>query len=190
LSLSIYRDKTKEQGENMAVSIRKFDSAKAIESLLFVAARLPSPSFHSVSKVLYFADKAHLQRYGRLICGDDYVAMKHGPVPSGIYDMMKFPQGRSLLPPDLEKKVLAAFDVFNGHCIRPKRAADESRLSVSEIECLNDSIRQYGNKSFAQLTELSHDQAWEGSDENVLISIEEIARTLPNAEEILEYLHA
>jgi hypothetical protein len=33
---------------------------------------------------MYFADKAHLEQYGRFICGDSYVAMK--PVPIGTYE--------------------------------------------------------------------------------------------------------
>jgi uncharacterized phage-associated protein len=174
----------------MAARVRNFDPAKAIETILFVAERLEDPTFHTVSKVLYFADKEHLQRYGRLICGDDYVAMKHGPVPSRIYDMMKFPVGRSVLPEQQANSVNEAFLVYNAYCIGPKRSADEARLSPSEIECLLDSIRQYGNKSFDELTELSHDQAWDSADENDLISVEEIARTLPNSEELLEYLRS
>jgi len=31
----------------------------------------------------------HLERYGRLIFGDTYIAMKHGRVPPGVYDMRK-----------------------------------------------------------------------------------------------------
>ncbi|MEK7221817.1 MAG: Panacea domain-containing protein, partial [Nitrospirota bacterium] len=61
----------------------RFDPDKAIQAILFVARSITGATFHQISKIIYFADKDHLQKYGRLICGDSYVAMKHGPVPSG-----------------------------------------------------------------------------------------------------------
>ena len=39
--------------------------------------------------VLLFADKKHLERYGRFITGDTYSAMENGPVPSFAYDVVK-----------------------------------------------------------------------------------------------------
>jgi uncharacterized phage-associated protein len=71
----------------------RFDPEKALNLVLYVAGEVPQATFHTISKVIYFADKLHLQRYGRLICGDSYVAMKHGLVPSEIYDMMKDVRG-------------------------------------------------------------------------------------------------
>jgi len=172
----------------MPVGVRRFDSAKALETLLYVAEHTCAPSFHSVSKLLYFADKIHLERYGRFITGDDYVAMKHGPVPSGTYDLMKAPVGRTVLPCHLMDQIEAAFDVVKNYEIRPKRAADRNRLSLSELECLDESIRNHGGKTFRALTDLSHDQAWNAADENDFIGLEQVAQTLPNASEVLEYL--
>lgn len=63
-----------------------FDPEKAVEVILYVASRVRDSGFHRVSKILYFADRDHLAMYGRFICGDSYVAMKNGPVPSGAYD--------------------------------------------------------------------------------------------------------
>ncbi|WP_409530306.1 Panacea domain-containing protein [Shinella sp.] len=44
--------------------------------------------FHAL-KTLYYADRAHLQRYGRPITGDRYIAMENGPVPSYAYNAVK-----------------------------------------------------------------------------------------------------
>ncbi len=66
-----------------------FDEDVAIEVILYIANRVPHPTFHLIFKIMYFADKAHLERYGRFICGDSYVAMRNGPVPSVTYDMLK-----------------------------------------------------------------------------------------------------
>ena len=73
----------------MPVHIKHFDRDKALEAILYIANSLHNPTFHSISKMLYLSDKLHLQDYGRLICGDSYVAMEYGPVPSAIYNMMK-----------------------------------------------------------------------------------------------------
>jgi hypothetical protein len=59
----------------------RFDAHKALEVILYVAGSVPD--MYRALKVLYFADREHLGRYGRLICGDTYVAMRLGPVPSG-----------------------------------------------------------------------------------------------------------
>src|SRR5450759_1773696 len=78
----------------MAAHARTFDRDKALEVIIYVAKNLASPSLHSISKILYLADKRHLQHFGRLICGDRYVAMEYGPVPSAVYNMMKVADGR------------------------------------------------------------------------------------------------
>jgi hypothetical protein len=38
-------------------------------------------------KLVYFADRYHLRRYGRPITGDEYLAMPYGPVASGAKDL-------------------------------------------------------------------------------------------------------
>ena len=49
-----------------------------------------------ILKTLFLADRAHLNRYGRPITFDEYVAMQDGPVPSLAYDVLKeAPIGRS-----------------------------------------------------------------------------------------------
>jgi len=42
-----------------------------------------------ILKTLFIADRAHLNRYGRPITFDQYVAMQDGPVPSLAYDVLK-----------------------------------------------------------------------------------------------------
>jgi len=85
----------------------KYDEHKAISSLLYIAGHLiglndrkVKPDLHKVFKILYFADQKHLARYGRVIVGDFYIAMDHGPVPSNMYDMVKTVRGDSIYPDD------------------------------------------------------------------------------------------
>ena len=169
-----------------AIRAQAFDSRKALEALLYLTEKAPQPSFHSVSKLFYFADKLHLQRYGRLISGDSYIAMKHGPVPSAIYDMMKAPTGRVSLPNSDE--IVGSLEVRNKWYLVALREPSLDLLSASEVECLQESVDSFGSLTFGQLTAKSHDAAWDSADQNNRISLDAIVSTLPNADELMDYL--
>jgi uncharacterized phage-associated protein len=174
----------------MSVHIKHFDRDKALEVIVFIAKHLEYPTLHSVSKMLYLADKIHLQDYGRLICGDKYIAMEYGPVPSAIYNMMKVAGKRSTIDVDCDEIILEAIEVINDRSVKARRDCNMDMLSESEVECLKKTIDEYGSKTFGQLTDITHDEAWNSAFQNNTISIEAIAMTLPNASEILNYIHA
>jgi uncharacterized phage-associated protein len=169
----------------------EFNLDKGIEAILHIAQKVDDPTFHRISKIMYFADRKHLEKYGRFICGDSYVAMKHGPVPSEIYDILKAVKADAVLslkPYEAAKKVQSAFSVQEQYEVKHLREANLDFFSESDLECLNYSIENYRDLSFDELTELSHDQAWEAANENDFIEIEQIARTLNNAEELISHL--
>jgi len=165
---------------------QRFDAGKAIEAILYVAGESPQQDIHTVLKVLFFADKHHLTRYGRLITGDSYVAMRPGPVPSGAHDIVKYARGDGRFfecAPAVE-----AFGIENDTIV-PLREADTDYLSESDLECLGEAIEQYGHLPFGELERLSHQElAYQESDPNDLISFEAFVRALPNAKDVREYL--
>lgn len=162
----------------------RFDAAKAVEVLLYIAPRCPN--LYNALKVLYFADRQHLSAHGRLICGDSYVAMSHGPVPSGAYDIIKCIRGDGVCW-WADRPIERAFDVQGNH-LAPLREAKLEFLSESDIECLDAAIKEYGSLSFGDLKKLSHDSAFHSADQNDTISVEAIARSLPEGDLLLEYL--
>lgn len=172
----------------MAAHARVFDREKALETILLIAKHLNTPTLHSVSKILYLADKRHLQDFGRLTCGDKYIAMEYGPVPSGVYDMMKVAGDRHRIDPDWDEVIKDAFEVRGGRRIKLKRQPDTALLAESEIDCIKKTIIKYGKKSFGQLTDITHDEAWRKTAEARPIPLEAIAKTLSNAEEVVAYL--
>lgn len=168
----------------MAIKCR-FNAEKAIEVLLYVAEK--APNMYNTLKVLYFADKDHLAKYGRLICDDSYVAMEHGPVPSGAYDLVKNARGDSCCFPHLQ--VPDAFKVDSSYNIMPRRKPNLDLLSESDRECLDAAISRYGHMPFPQLREISHqERAHQEADENDFISLETLVQDLPDGEDLLEYL--
>src|SRR6266540_3560826 len=113
----------------MAVVPIRFDPERALELVLYVANQLRYPTLHSVSKVVYFADREHLSRYGSLLSGDNYVAMRHGPVPSAIYNLLKAAAGRQepLIPAEFYE--LVGQSEGGGREPRAALAASQSRAS-------------------------------------------------------------
>jgi len=185
----------------MSVREYGFSPEKALESVLFIASRLQNPGIHEVLKLRYFADKIHFSEHGFLASGDQYCAMKFGPVASGTYDLLKAARG------DLNEWANSQFSTVvagalvvdrNSNSVRPQRDANLEFLSRSDIDALTRAIEQYGNMDFGARTELSHDSAWTAAwavaqEEHVgqsPMALESIAKTLENAEEVVAHIHA
>ena len=161
----------------------KFNIDIAISALLYVADTLISlhdrrckPDFHKIFKILYFADQKHILTYGRPIIGDQYIAMKDGPVPSNIYDILKIVRGDTLFCHDMDE-FKRIFDVKSNHYVYPKRKADLDELSESNLECINKSIEENKYLSFKQLRDKSHDdEAYRKATKDDKIHFDEIAK--------------
>ncbi len=154
----------------------RFKSEKSIEAILYIAQNLKHANLINISKIMYFADKAHLEKYGRFICGDSYLAMKYGPVPRETCQILNNHGNNN------------AFLIKNKFWVKPLRAASTDYFSESDLECLDNSIKQYGHLSSHQLTNLSHDLAWQAACRNDFIDIEKIVATLANADSLVDYL--
>jgi uncharacterized phage-associated protein len=162
---------------------QRFDPAKAIEAILYVSQRVSDPSFHRISKILYFADKHKLATSGGLVVADEYVAMKHGPVPSAVYNLLKSVRGDA--QSEAASAARAAFEVVERCRVRHSRSANTDYFSRADIRSLDFAIDKYGRLSFQQLTDESHDSAWDAADENDFMQLEEIARATSAPEKAL-----
>jgi uncharacterized phage-associated protein len=160
----------------------KFNQKKTVEAILYITQKYAD--IYKTLKILYFADKEHISKWGRSITGDWYVAMKLGPVPSCAYDLVKgtrdeFNLGRSLEIEDFKA---------NKYKISPARKPNMEMLSKSEIDCLNYSIQKYGKLSHDELVKVSHaDPAYKNASLNDEISLEAIIDSLPNRDKLREY---
>jgi uncharacterized phage-associated protein len=165
------------------VTRNRLDVEKAVEVLLYVTRKVPD--MYAALKVVYFADRMHLEEHGRFIYDETYIAMQHGPVPSAAYDIVK------AQPPactcDTVAQARAQFS-NEGNRIVGSRDPDLDYLSATDLECLDAAIDHYGHMSFDQLRKASHDKAFLNTDENDAMSDEYIAQFLPNAESVLDYL--
>ena len=185
----------------MAASEITFSPERAVEAMLYIASRVANPTIHEVLKIRYFADKLHLAKYGWLASGDDYVAMKFGPVGSGTYNLMKAARGdeSGFIHPKFPALVKDALSVAaDRRSLTLLRQANLSLLSKAEIACLDEALREYGDMPFSKRTELSHDAAWQeawdtASEDEVGASpmqVQSIAQTLNNSDEVIAHLRA
>ncbi len=162
-----------------------FDSEKALEVIIYITRKTAIPDVYHVGKILYLADKIHLERYGRFICGDSYSAMKHGPVPSGVYDIIKYVRGDGRFC--FDESFRNSFGVRDDIIILCREPNIEM-LSESDRECLDESIAKYGHLKFNVLKKKSHDKAYDDAGANDLIPVEIIASTLKNPDMLIDYL--
>ncbi|HEX9828486.1 MAG TPA: Panacea domain-containing protein [Flavobacteriaceae bacterium] len=164
----------------------RFDSQKSLEVLLYIVTKLKKPGIYNTLKMLYFADLLHLEDYGRFICGDSYVAMKNGPVPSNSYDILKYVRGDGSNNFEFigAEKALS----IEGNEISAKRSPDCLIFSESEIECLDSTIKKYGHLTFGDLRKKSHDKNFESANKNDFIEIEEIIKNTPKGKKLLDHL--
>ncbi|MBR4535375.1 MAG: SocA family protein [Bacteroidales bacterium] len=147
-----------------------FNFDKAINAVLYIVKHLKRADFHKVFKILYFSDRNMLSMSGMMITGDTYIAMNDGPVPSNMYDILKSVRGDGYFK-DLAN--LAAYvAVENWDIVVAKKEPDMGKLSRMDIKVLDDSIQQYGDLSWDEIREKSHDYAWRSTTLNRPMSIQ------------------
>lgn len=156
-----------------------FNQKKALAATLYVASKLTLANFHKVLKIIYFADLKHLQRYGRPITGDRYIAMEKGPVASWILNLLHREAG---------KEYWHFFRIF-GHYIFPKLPNNIlDHFSKSDLECLNESISENKNLSFGVLKEKSHDAAWQKTSRDNEINVADLIEVSGASQKMRKYI--
>lgn len=147
----------------------KPNESKIFESVVFLISEADRTnkfaSQYDIVKSVFLADRRHLNEYGRPITFDRYSAMKHGPVPSNVYDLLKgdpdlrgFPWTKIRQSPTINQFKDAT------------RPYDESILSESDIEALSESFVTVKSLGFSQIRKLTHEDpayvdAWEDDDD-------------------------
>jgi len=171
-------------GEHMSAQP---DLNRIREGILYIAHNTPIPDKFHVVKLLYYADRFHLENYGKLIFGDRFIAMKDGPVPSLAYDLIKFVEGKNQYS-CFDDEITNDFKI-NGYDLIPLREVHTNYLSQSNIESMDEAISRFGNMTFDELSTYSHDEAYGSADRDNEIPIIEIIKILDNPEELLDYYY-
>ncbi|MGB8029526.1 MAG: Panacea domain-containing protein [Terracidiphilus sp.] len=141
---------------------------KVVNMIAYFAGQCTDATKMKISKLMYFADKAHLNRFGRPISGDTYIRMKLGPVPSMGLNLMRhttyFENVSELFDELIEVK---------GNEVRPLKGFNREIFSRSDISVMDETISQLGDVHALRLSDLSHDEsAWKKADMNRKIDFE------------------
>lgn len=143
----------------------QFNEKKAVEAITHIASSWPGITPFYASKVLFFAEKWHLNKYSRPIVADTFIAMPNGPVPSTIYNFIKGELDQAGDP----EAIVAALTINEERYRRvtANRAADMQELSPSDVECLDEAMEFCRGRAFDFLSNLTHqERAWLEADQN------------------------
>lgn len=107
-------------------------------------------------KLIYLADRYHIRKYGRLVTGDYYFAMRYGPVGSITKDIAGFSE--YLAPEEIEytQKYLAPLG-GDANIITSVNDVDKDELSETDLEALDFAYETFGTKTPDDLIDLAHE---------------------------------
>ena len=178
----------------MAVKSDTFTPESAVAALMFLAERA-TQNLYDVLKMLYVADKRHLNDTGRFMFGDEYCAMKKGALPSNAYNLVKYVRGDG----DSHYGFPEAKEWFEvrDNKIRPLRDVPEQFLSQSALTHLQEVAREHKGpfRSFWHWYRAAHDDAWKvawdrrGERMSEEITPQDIAQEALRNDELLQYLN-
>ncbi len=162
-------------------AVYKFSAEKAYAAIHWMVSQGVPVDLHAALKTCYFADKEHLNEHLRPIFGARYMAMKFGPVPIEIYEMMK---GEGLWLWEVNSPVTPwRLDGYNLH----RTANDEpdmTSFAESEIQQLNAGFQKSINMNFTARTAATHGRDWQSANGGMM-SYEDMVDESPNKTEIV-----
>jgi uncharacterized phage-associated protein len=160
------------------------DSEKVVNAIAYFAAQCPGATKMKICKLMYYADKAHLNRYGRPITGDTYIRMRKGPVPSMGLNLMRhtayFEYASELFDKTIEVK---------GISVRALQDFNRNIFSRSDVRIMDETIKAFGDRTAEDLSDLSHEEdAWKNSEMNRKIDFELLFDSTAESQHMLELI--
>lgn len=142
-----------------------FSADKFIQAIVFFShAGVRDLTKMKIHKLLYFADKLHLLRFGRPIIGDRYFALEYGPVASQAQNRLDS-AAETLVEqgPDETAALFAGFAKMVPGARYPVVVAvgdvDAKVFSRSDLEILSEVVQRYGQMTAAALSQITHREA-------------------------------
>lgn len=136
----------------MAIQFQ-INERKAVEAVLWLIQKGETSMYH-IWKMLFEAEKYHLNKYERPITGDTYIAMEYGTVPKWLYM-------------DACKQSNMDF-VKSGNRLYAKRQPITNMLSESDIEALEIGYKKYAGLDFNKVKDINHEEAaWQKNKKKI-----------------------
>lgn len=149
------------------------------ELILFIAERCQDdPTFGAtkLAKILYRADFMSFARYGEPITGTCYQKLPKEPVPTAVA-----PVRNEMIAKGEITMTKEGYSPYLRDRVIPLREANLDNFKARDIALLDGVIRMFYGATAAQVSEFSHDRAWEAASsyecipyEAVFVSDEEL----------------
>jgi uncharacterized phage-associated protein len=134
-------------------SVRK--STQALNYFARLSARgAPQPlNKMKALKLLFFADRYHLRKYGRPVSDCAYFAMKNGPVASEAKNIAEESHRLQSSARNYARRFVRKKDAYHYDSVAE---VDKSVLSTTDIEALEFAWRTFGQFTQFQLRDITH----------------------------------
>lgn len=131
------------------------DTRKIIQALAYLASKQKNKTMGNMKayKLLWLADRYHLNQTGRTITGDTYYAMPYGIVPSDAKCILENTKTKLYNPRNYKEQFICG---CGEHKFRSISEPDINVFSDSDQDALDKVLAIYGDYNAKQLSELSH----------------------------------
>jgi len=133
-----------------------FADRKATQALNFLA-RQSGGRINKLKalKLVFFADRFHLRKYGRSVTNDRYFAMPYGGVPSGAKDIAEMSEFLGQPERVYAERFLRPC-AADPHAFESIAEPDLAVFSESDVEALRFAWKVFGRYDGFQLADLTH----------------------------------
>ncbi|MFC4212163.1 Panacea domain-containing protein [Pedobacter lithocola] len=104
-------------------------------------------------KLMWAAERLSLRTSGLTIVGDDFFAMKLGPVPSFTKDIA---EGREMMSDEEQEFRSLYLKTTSKHNFKSLKSFEDSYFSISAINAMEASYKEFGKYDGFQMADITH----------------------------------
>lgn len=179
--------------QKIRIIMTNFDKQKLTEIVLYILNKTNGLDYYHVFKVIYFAEIAHLAKYGFRMIADEFCALPDGPVPSVLYNCIKDDVHCDKELESMIQDCIAKGNDDAYYMLTAKREADMDYLSNADIGEIDKSIKENAYLPYGELKAKSHGEEWYRAYHNTLqgrkvMDVIGMAKDGMASDEVLEYI--
>jgi hypothetical protein len=164
-----------------------YENKKALHVMLFILHSVGGASDISrFFRLLYLADGRHLGRYGLSISGDSYLALKDGPAPRNIMELIRTIQNNPV--EILKQRTRLPIEITEMHTISALTPYNAVLLAPSEVKCMYETVSECKADNAATLAVKTSGTAWQQAASNGEISPMDMAAEFGASKQMLSYI--
>lgn len=132
--------------------MKTFNYRKSIQSLnLFAILEGGTINYMKAIKLIWLSDRYYLRNHGKTITGDEYFALKNGPLASCTSDLIKV-----VKISEIELNYRNTYISKNGYSISSIKESDLKVFSKKELEVLNKIYSAFSSMNWGAISDFSH----------------------------------